>query len=265
MSTDFWSEDDRPQPRRARGLRWWHVVGLALIGLLALFGVMGALFPREVADRWIGLQVRQIRADILNGTMSPAGLREHLQTRNGGLHLALRLSQDTDPRVRAAAIEALADRGQRAEKRDPNHLLLASNQFSDPDVGEAFERLLVDPDPTVRRSAIRAVSALEQVRSFRDLMLRILNNGPVEERLIVSDHLAHWNGAGALHTFGNPGQTREVRLAALRGTDRYDWGEVVQDRADFVRTMKRMQNDPDADLARAATDALRNFPGPNGN
>ena len=88
---------------------------------------------------------------------------------------------------------------------------------------------------------------------------------PVEERLIVSEQLAHWNGAGVLHTFGNPRQPKEVRLAALRGTDRYDWGEVVQDRAEFVRTMKRVQDDPDADLARAATDALLKFPGPDGN
>lgn len=217
---------------------------------------MSALFPRAVAERWIGLEVRQLRADILNGTRSPSELREHLRTRDGGQSLALRLSQDDDPRVRAAVIETLASLGRPAEKHEAADRHLPGNTFSNPDVAEAFDRLLNDPDPMVRRTAIRAVSSIEEVRSFQDRMLRILETGPVEERLIVAEHLAHWNGAEARRTFAQPRQPKEVRLAALRSAERYGWALIVEPDSEVVRTMNLMQVDPDAELRQAATTAL---------
>jgi hypothetical protein len=260
MPADFWSDDDRPQsPPRPRW-RWWHVTALVLVILLVLFGFAAAIAPNKLAGGWIGWQVRQIKKDILSGKLSPEQLRDELRAREGGHHLALRLSEDEDPRVRAAVVGALAGWGRPATRREPRDPDLLPGNRLYPDDEEAMKRLLADPDPAVRRATLRAVSAIEEARGFEDELLRVLGSGPADERVIVAEHLAHWNGRAARRTFADPKQPKEVRLAALKGTEKYGWAEVVRDDEDFVRTMKLTQADPDADIRRAAAEALTHAP-----
>jgi hypothetical protein len=262
MPLDDWSEDDRPERPAARRWRWWHVAGLGFVVLVAVFGIASALLPERLAGGWIGIQVRRLRADVLAGRFTPEELREHLRTREGGKFLAVRLSEDDDPRVRSAAAVTFTNWGRPAQKREVGDLRLTGNTFSETDIEEALRRLLNDPDPSVRKSAIRTVSSLEEVRSFADDLQRILESGPADERLIVAVHLAHWNGRTALRTFADPGQPKPVRLAAIEGAERYGWGEILRDPEAFVRTMRRVQGDPDADLSRAAASALERWGGP---
>ena len=84
-------------------------------------------------------------------------------------------------------------------------------------------------------------------------MLRILESGPADERVIVAEHLAHWNGRAARRTLANPLQPREVRLAAIRGANRFGWVEIVKDDADFERTMEKMMRDGDFVISHAAS------------
>lgn len=255
MPTDYWSDEDRPGPRR-RGWRWWQVAALTLVPLLAAAAVLGSLFPRQVADRWIGLQARQLRGQILDGRLTPEQLRDHLRTREGGHHLALRLSRDEDPRVRAAAADAIAGWGNAPISRVAELVHMAVNTLSNAEDAEALGRLLDDPDPEVRRAALRAVSSIQEVRQFEDRVLRTLEAGPEAERVIVAEHLAHRNGPAARRTFADPRQPKEVRLAVLRGADRYWWEHVFGDGEEFVQIMDRVKGEADPDLSRAAANAL---------
>jgi hypothetical protein len=258
MPTQPWDDDDRPPSAPARRWRWWHVAALVLVIVGAVGAVAGIAFPEKVADRWIGWQVRQVRQDILSGKLSPEALRDELLKREGGRLIARRLSEDPDPQVRAASIDTLTAHGTAVKKRDPQDpFSMPSTRLSDFDAEAALMRLLDDPDPAVRQKAIRAVSAIEEARGFEEPLLRILNSGATDERLIVSEHLAHWNGKAARRTFADPRQPKEVRLAVLRGAERYGWARVVEDHEDFARTMKQAQADADPELRQAATDALR--------
>jgi hypothetical protein len=257
MPTDHWSEDDRAESRPVKRWRWWHVAGLGVVVLLAVFAIAGMLFPKRLAGEWINWQVRQLRQDILKGNLSPEALRDELRTRDGGHLLAQRLSLDQDPRVRAAVVETIASWGTPAKKREPNDYSLPTQSFSNSEDTGALQRLIDDSDPSVRRAALRAVCPLEEVRSFDAKILDILERGPIDERLIIAEHLAHWNGEEVRRTFVNNRQPKEVRLAAIRSTDRYGWSNIGRDPELFRLWVAPMQNDPDPELREAAKNALK--------
>src|SRR5262245_39373517 len=259
MATDFWSDEDRPaSPPRPRW-RWWQVTALVLLILLVLFGFAAALAPDKLAGGWHSWQVRQLRRDILNGNRSPEALRDELLNRDDGLYLACRLSEDADPRVRAASIDRLIARGTPARKQEPGEGWIdhVSTTLSEYAANEALVRLLDDPDPAVRKKAIRAASSVQENLAFVEKLRGLLHSGDTEERLIVCDCLAHWDGEQVLRTFADKQQSKEVRLAALSGTNRFGWARVVEDEMEFARVMKLVQADPDADIRRAATEALK--------
>ena len=259
MPTDFWSEDDRPTSAPSRRWRWWQVAALTLVILLAVVAVFGFFFPEVYADRWHEWQVRQFRQDILKGNLSPEALRDDLLKRNDGLLIALRLSEDPDPRVRAASIDRLVARGTPVLKQElgdgrVDHLFTT---LGDHPANEALLRLLDDPDPTVRKRAIVAVSSIQEKLAFTEKLLVILNGGSTEERILVAAHLANWNGDQALKTFADKRQPKEVRFAALNGANRLGWARLVEDEGEFVRVMKQVQSDPDADIRWVANDSLK--------
>jgi hypothetical protein len=254
MTAEPWSDDDRPPPPKR--WRWWHVATLVAVVLLAVGALVMFAFSEKLVGGWHDWQVRQFRNDILNGNLPPEALSDELLKRDDGLYLAQRLSEDPDPRVRAAVIDRLIARGTPAKKQEGrwvDHVHTTLEFGAD----QAMTRLLDDPDPTVRKKAIRAASSIQELLSFKEKLLNILQSGDIEERLIVCEYLAHWNGDAVLRTFADPRQSKEVRLAALRSADRYGWARVAEDEGGFVRTMKQVQAEGDPDLRQAATDALR--------
>ena len=256
MPTDHWSEDDRTEFRPAKRWRWWHLAVLGVVVFTAYSPSRACSF-RRLAGGWISWQVRQLRQDILKGNLSPEALRDELRKRDGGHQLAQRLSLDEDSRVRAAVVESIAGWGTPAKKREPNDHGLPTQSFSNSDDAGALARLIDDRDPTVRKAALRAVCPLEEVRSFDAKILDILERGPVDERLIIAEHLAHWNGEEVRRTFVNDRQPKEVRLAAIRSTDRYGWSNIGRDPELFRLWVAPMRNDPDPELREAAQNALK--------
>jgi hypothetical protein len=259
MPDDSWQEDDQPGPQRRRGFRWWHVVALGGVCIVGVLALSGLLFPEKMAGGWRDWQFKQFRRDILNGSLPADALRDELLKRDNGLLIALRLSEDPNPRVRAAAIERLIARGTPVRKQEPSngHVDHLSTTLGESDANEALLRLLDDPDASVRTSAIRAVSSIEEKLAFIGKLESILQTGSSEERIAVCEYLAGWDGDQVLKTFANPRQPTEVRLAAIRSANRFGWARVIEDRAEFLRVMKAMQGDPDESIRTAAKDALQ--------
>jgi hypothetical protein len=224
--------------------------------LNAVLAVAGLLVPERLAEGWIQAQLRQLRQRDLDGDLTPETLRDELRNREGGHQLAQRLSEDSDPRVRAAVVETIAGWGTPARKRAPDDHRLPTQSLSNSEDTEALKRLLTDSDSTVRITALRAVCPLEEVRSFEQQVLDVLDLGPADERVIVAEHLAHWNGPAARRVFADEGQPKEVRLAVVRGADRYGWSLFIGNGSEFIPLMKRLATGPDAELRQAALHAL---------
>jgi hypothetical protein len=258
VSAGFWDEDDRPARAERKGWRWWQVAVLGLLLLAAVVIIGAGLFPEKLVGGYTEWRLGQYRKDILSGKLTPEALGAELLARDDGLYLATRLSEDPDPRVRSAAIERFVAGTSPARRREPG-----DNYGGGLEVGaeEGLKRLFDDADPAVRRKAIRAASGIAAADRFEGLLLRILESGSVEERLIVSEYLAHWNGAAVRNTFADPRQPKEVRLAALASAERFGWVEVVKPEGEFVAAMERVAADADPDLRKAAQDALAHLPG----
>ena len=144
-------------------------------------------------------------------------------------------------------------------KQEPSngHVDHLSTTLGESDANEALLRLLDDPDASVRKNAIRAVSSIEEKLAFIGKLESILQTGSSEDRIAVCEYLAGWDGDQVLKTFANPRQPTEVRLAAIRSANRFGWAQVIEDRAEFLRVMKAMQGDPDESIRTAAKDALQ--------
>jgi hypothetical protein len=257
MPKEPWLDDDQPPSPPAPRWRWWHIVGLGGVFLAAVGGVIVGVFPETVVSKWHDRQIRHLRQDILNGNLSPESLRDDLHERGDGLYYACKLSEDSDPRVRLAVIDSLVADAAPARKREPGDPPKEGGPNLTGGVEDALTRLLDDPDPGVRKKTIRAVCSIDLTWRYRDRLLDILGSAPIDERLIVCEYLAHWDGSAVRQTFADKRQPREVRLAALKSTERWGWAEVVNDDRVFVEKMKQVQAENDAELQRAATEALK--------
>jgi hypothetical protein len=249
------------KPRR----RWLPRAALGFAVLMAMGVILTFAFPEKVPEAWCWWQLRQLRHDIVEGRLSADALCQDLLQRENGRYLALRLSEDPDPRVRAAAIDRLTAKATPARKREPppEGIFAISDGYVGLEAGaeDALRRLLADRDLIVRRKALLAVCRIEVTSSFEEELLQTLESGDLEDRLIVCEHLAHWNGWAVRRTFADARLAKEVRLAAIRSADRYGWREViVTDREDFVRSMNIVQAEADPELRQAAEEALRHSP-----
>jgi hypothetical protein len=120
----------------------------------------------------------------------------------------------------------------------------------------ALQRLLADPDPAVRRGALKAVSELMVAWDFGDVLREVLRSGPVEERLIVCASLAHWDGPAVLDVFVDPAQPFEVRIAALASADKYGWLKVLSDSDRLEAALRKALADPDMRIRHLALRSL---------
>jgi hypothetical protein len=231
-------------------------VAVSVMVLLLVVGLLLALaFRQSLAD---GLLLWQMHRAAGRG--EPLGpFMKHVAQRDDSVEFAGRLSQDPDRRVRREMIAVLvgdATPGRKVKRH--------FGAFSDSGIGintlakPALQRLLADPDPDVRHQALRTVSGLHSVANFSDPLLHAVRAGDPEDRVIVAESLAHWNAEEFLKTFADPAQPREVRLAVLRGAETYGWAQVAeQQQGQLQESLKRVIDDPDAELRHAAIDAVR--------
>lgn len=210
-----------PQPPRKR--RWPKYL-LALLLLAGLAGGTAYLFRDELRDEWA---LRQFRRAVSND--DPAlpereqRLRERLLRKAEGenLDLAVRLADDTDPKVRAASVDVLLCDQPRAKKQ--NAVTGASVRFGSwrTRVQEAIKRLLKDPDEAVRKKALQSVSELEWADVFGTELTDALKTGTLAERVIVAGGLANWNGPLLREVIGDANQPDDARIAAMGSLTTY--------------------------------------------
>jgi hypothetical protein len=188
----------------------------------------------------------------------------------GSMKLNLRLSQDPNPRVRRAVLAylvsdiPLVQKRERYNDRGPSW----TGKYLGDDVVTCLTRLLDDADPDVRQEAIRAVSerpvsrnvddkgSAATVFSFEEPLLRHLRRGEPADRAAVAESLIHWQPSIFLEILGDRAQPKEVRLALLRGAERYGWA-WIPDKADPRATLERLLDEPDQELRRAVIEAGR--------
>jgi hypothetical protein len=184
---------------------------------------------------------------------------KQLARHDDAVDVAARLSEDADPRVRREMVVVLVGDATQARKVERPF-----GAFSESWIGmnmrgmPALKRLLADPDADVRRHALRTVSGLRATGDFSDPLLHTLREGDPDDRAVVAESLAHWNTDEFLKSFADPTQPRAVRLAVLRGAEKYGWGRVAdQQDGRFQEVLKQMTDDPDDELRNAAIDAAR--------
>ncbi|MBN9119650.1 MAG: hypothetical protein J0I06_10930 [Planctomycetes bacterium] len=247
-------DDDPPRPRR-RGV----VLGVLLLACSA--GGLALLFRQELGDEWELRRVR--RAAAADDPELPRHQRRFVDrmgsTQDERLDIAVLLAEDEDPKVRLAALDVLFANQPRAKKLG-----------AAPDVGaddrdgawrarvrEAAGRLLADGDAAVRKKAIRMASELARADTFGSELAAVVRGGPPDERVIVAEGLAHWNGALLRDVAADPAQPDEVRAAALCGLDAYGDKQVAFRRAELGAACASALRAPNPDLRRAAIGALR--------
>jgi hypothetical protein len=216
--------------------------------------LLGVAFHQSLSDRL--LLWRMHRAADRGEPLEPF-VKQFVRD-GDAVDAAARLSEDADPRVRREMIAVLIGDASPARKAKRHR-----GAFAEAWVGmntravPPLTRLFADPDPDVRRQALRAVAGLRSIEDFSDPLLQTLRTGDAEDRVIVAESLAHWNADEFLRTFADQAQPKEVRLAVLRGAETYGWRQVADREDRFQEALQRMTDDPDDDLRRAALDAAR--------
>jgi hypothetical protein len=261
VATDLWPE---PEPgaeeagERRAAPRPGCTAAAVLTTVLLVVGVGLALaFRQTLADELFLWRMHGAarRGEPLEPFVNQA--RQH----EDAVDFAARLGADPDPRIRREMIAILVGDATPARKVEKRFGVFSEtwtglNTRSIP----ALTRLLADPDPEVRHQALRTVSGLKSNEDFREPMLHALHAGDPEDRGIVAESLAHWNADEFLKTFADPAQPRAVRLAVLRGAERYGWARVALSEAAFEAALKRVADDPIDELRHAAIAAARNGP-----
>jgi hypothetical protein len=252
------SSSQLPLSRQRR--RRWPRILLVLLAVTVAGGATAFLFREPLLDEWQLWQFR--RAAAAGAPDLPAyqeRLLERLRADEVKMDLAARLAHDSDPNVRAAAVDVLLADQPRAKKQDAVQGLVAVARTAAwrIRVEEAVRDLLQDGDGTVRKRALQAVSGLEWAGLFQSLLEEALNTGSPEERALVAEGLAHWNGGSLWRTVADAHQPDLVRLAALRGLDRYGDREIAFARDQLQDALQATLQSDNQELRRAALVALR--------
>ncbi len=113
-----------------------------------------------------------------------------LNERAGTVNASERLSTDPDPKVRSAFVDVLFTDRPRAKKTDMQpglHGEFRTYTWFQSKQEEAVNRLLRDPDETVRRkSLLQAVCELESADQFKEALTETVRTGSTPERVIVA-------------------------------------------------------------------------------
>jgi hypothetical protein len=244
-------------PRTKRRGRW---VALALLLLVVLLGASAYLLREQLRDE---LALRQYRRAVASDDPAREQHREQLLDRmfrkEDNFDLAARLADDTDPKVRAVAVELLLAHQPRAKKQGASEGVQAGARSGawQKAVHDALLRLIKDPDDAVRLQALRGVSELDWAESFGGQLTEAVKTGSPAERLAIAEHLAHWNGPLLYQVVGDANQPAEVRAAALRGIETYGnralapWGDA------FRKALESALKSENLELRRSAITALR--------
>ena len=248
-----------PAAPRAGKRRWRRVfIPLLLIG--AVGGAVVYLFREDVQDAWALSRFR--RAAAASDPSLPEHrdrLRERLFRTEDNLDQAVPLAADPDSKVRAAVVGLLLADQPKVRKQDAVEGLHAAVRMAAwrTRVGEAVERLLQDPDPVVRHTALRAVSELDWADQFRTQLTDAMENGSPADRLVVAEYVAHWNGPLLAEVVGDANQAADVRITAMRGLDTYGDRGVASNRGELREALEAALRSPDPDVQKAAIPALR--------
>jgi hypothetical protein len=219
-----------PQHTPSRKRRWWLRGLVVLLVVAVITGAISFLFRAHVLDEW---RLWQFRRAAAAGAPDLPQEQERLLGRlladEVKLDLADRLAHDTDPRVRAAAVDVLLANQPRAKKQDARQGLFAIGKTGSwrIRVEEAVRHLLEDDDDAVRTRALQAVCELEWAAVFQSLLEKALKTGSKEDRILVAESLAHWNGCLLPQIIADANQPDEVRLAAMRSPDLYGDKEIA--------------------------------------
>jgi hypothetical protein len=245
------------EPTRARRRRR---IGLALLLVAGTAAAAAFAFREPLLDEW---RLWQFRRAAAAGDPDLAAHKDRLVGRFRAYEekwdMAARLAHDPDPNVRAAAVDVLLTDQPRAQKHDAVPGLAAVGETTSwrIRVEDAVKDLLQDADPAVRRRALQAVSELEWAGLFANALEAALESGPPEARAVVAEGLAHWNGTRLWRTVGDPNQPDAVRLAALRGLDRYGDRQIASARDKLETALQAAGQSENPELRRAALVAFR--------
>ena len=251
-----------PSPQHTPpGKRRWWLRGLPALLVVALItGAIAFLFREHMLDEWRLWQFRQAAAaGDPNLPQEQERLLRRLLPDEVKLDLAARLAHDTDPNVRAAAVDVLLANQPRAKKQDARQGLFAvgkTGSWRIP-VEEAVRQLLEDDDDAVRKKALQAVSELEWAGVFQGLLEKALKTGSKEERILVAESLAHWNGWLVPQIIADANQHDEVRLAAMRSPELYGDKEIAPWRNELQNALQTALLAKNNNLRRAALVTLR--------
>jgi hypothetical protein len=238
------------ESRRAQGWRWVVLVILLLIGAV---GTGAYLFRTELRDEWA---LREFRRAAAEDDPTLPQYREHLQERllagEERLDRAARLADDPDPKVRVAVVEVLLANHPRAQKRNAGENVAVRFGSWRSAVLTAVEQLLKDDDETVRKKTLRAVCELAAADTFGTRLAAVVRTGPPAERLIVAEHLAHWNGPLLYQVVEDVSQPAEVRIAAIRSPDVYGDGALDPWRSEWRAALESALASDSAELRRTA-------------
>lgn len=242
-------------------------VGRVVLALVLFMGLVGAIlyqFRHELGDEW---QIRNIRRAAAS---DDADLPQYQQRFIGQLtsaddtrlDIAVRLADDPDPKVRLAALDILFANQPRAKRLDepgpPNANRGGSWRTR---VREAVSRLLKDENDAARKKAIRMARELDWTDMFGSELTEIVRSGPTDERVLVAETLAHWNGPLLRDVVNDPGQPDEVRIAAMRGLDAYGDKASAAWRDQLRDAFRNVLQSGGPELRRTAVLALRHAEG----
>lgn len=246
--------DDPIPPRGRRSGWWWQAVFVVVIAVAAALAISfrSQFLPPTHQDRF----TRGLREQIVAGDDPKSALRE-LNTRPDRWEIVARLADDPDPKVRRVAVGLVSS----AERSVGAPIVVGRFRLIRPDthggdgsVNPLLQKFLVDPDPTVRKAALASVALITHTRLYEKELLQVLWHGPPDERVLVAQGLAHWNGREALSVFASAAQPSAVRTAAFRGVRLWRSAEFGKG-LDLV--LRPMLDDPDPAIRILAVEASR--------